>query len=270
MTTQTNPTSTRRPSVSQAPTSVQSAGDSLAQIAAAFETLRERLAAETSSRGALNGLVEVALRAVPGAEAASVTMYQRGNYSTPASTHDWAHDADHIQYDVDEGPCVEALEQETAFRTGNIGLDERWPVFGPRAAAEQDVGSMLAFRLVLAFEDCEAALNLYSRRLSAFDDAASGVGMLVATHGATAVNGVIDKEKARGLTRALETNRDVGTAMGILMSRHLVTRQQAFDLLAVASQRTNTKLHRIALQVIDAGDLDMNLPHAAVAAALER
>jgi AmiR/NasT family two-component response regulator len=44
-------------------------------------------------------------------------------------------------------------------------------------------------------------------------------------------------------------------AMGVLMHRHRVTREQAFDLLRLASQESGTPLSDVATAVADAGDL---------------
>ena len=46
-------------------------------------------------------------------------------------------------------------------------------------------------------------------------------------------------------------------AIGVLMSVHKVTRQQAFDLLRIASQQTHRKLVDIATEVGDTGSLSL-------------
>ena len=56
-------------------------------------------------------------------------------------------------------------------------------------------------------------------------------------------------DTANHLTRALETNREIGVAMGILMANGKLTSQQAFDQLRTASQNLNRKLHDIAADV---------------------
>jgi hypothetical protein len=58
-------------------------------------------------------------------------------------------------------------------------------------------------------------------------------------------------EKAANLQIALASNREIGQAMGILMSSYKLTSQQAFDVLKRHSQDTNRKLHDIAR--VDAG-----------------
>ncbi|HSO70562.1 MAG TPA: response regulator [Arachnia sp.] len=55
------------------------------------------------------------------------------------------------------------------------------------------------------------------------------------------------------LQRALEGHRVVGQAIGILVERHRISANQAFDLLRAASQRRNVKLREIALRVLETG-----------------
>ena len=52
------------------------------------------------------------------------------------------------------------------------------------------------------------------------------------------------------LTRALQTRTEIATAMGLLMARQNITSDDAFAILRRASQRTNRKLHDIALDVL--------------------
>jgi ANTAR domain len=62
--------------------------------------------------------------------------------------------------------------------------------------------------------------------------------------------------KAENLDVALQSSRNIGAAIGILMSLHKISQTQAFDLLCVASQRSNRKLRDLALEVVDTGWLD--------------
>jgi hypothetical protein len=54
---------------------------------------------------------------------------------------------------------------------------------------------------------------------------------------------------------ALGSNRDIGTAIGILMNSQLVTQDEAFTLLRLASQHSHRKLREIANDVIFTGAL---------------
>lgn len=63
--------------------------------------------------------------------------------------------------------------------------------------------------------------------------------------------------KIANLQCALGSNRDIGAAMGILMARHRLTTDQAFDLLRRTSQHCHRRIVSIAAEVIETGALDL-------------
>lgn len=62
-------------------------------------------------------------------------------------------------------------------------------------------------------------------------------------------------QQIRHLERALETNRDIGAAVGIVMSTCKLTKDEAFDALRRVSQQHNRKLSLVAEQVLLTGVL---------------
>ena len=207
----------------------------------------------------LDGLVRAAADRVPGATEASVTMLRHGRLSTVASTGDAATRADALQHEG-VGPCAGAVLDETVHR----GADGRcvgrrsW-VWGGRAHEEEGVRSALSYRLaVLDHSETTAALNIYSEQPDAFDETSVNTGLVLATHASLLITAMLARDRADHLARALKSNREIGVAMGILMQRHRLTREQAFDILCVASQDANRKLADIATEVADTGILTIH------------
>jgi len=67
---------------------------------------------------------------------------------------------------------------------------------------------------------------------------------------------VAERENAaENLRRALDTNRAIGAAIGVLMATHGLTHEQAHQLLATASQRTNRKMAALADDVLYTGEV---------------
>jgi hypothetical protein len=64
-----------------------------------------------------------------------------------------------------------------------------------------------------------------------------------------------ERQRADNLEVALESNREIGQALGILMYTHKLTSQQAFNLLRRASQDTNRKVRDIAAEICATGML---------------
>lgn len=225
-------------------------------LAASFADLARELAGHASEDDTWTAIVNAALRSIPGAEHAGITILRGGRFSTVAPSSELPRRVDAIQYELASGPCVDAILQQCVFRTGDLSQDPRWPDFGARAAREQGVFSMLGFRLYLENDDSIGGLNLYSTQREAFDSSAELTGEIIATHAAIAMTGVRHRDQAEHLRLALESNRQIGVAMGVLMSRQQVTKQQAFDLLRIASQHTHRKLADIAIDVSETGILE--------------
>jgi AmiR/NasT family two-component response regulator len=127
-------------------------------------------------------------------------------------------------------------------------------------AAELGLHSMLSYRMNLESSGVIAGLNIYADKVGAFDEHDLAEGLLLTTHAAQAVSAAHLLDQTSNLQRALVSNRDIATAVGVLMGQHKLTREQAFDLLRIASQNANRKLHEVALDVIDTGAVDVS-PH---------
>lgn len=225
-----------------------------------YSVLGRDVAFQSDTTGALAAITNVTTQAMPGAHLASITRQSGGSYVTVAPTDPAALLADALQYKLGSGPCVDAIDKDTLIVSGDLANDPRWPQYGTEAVAIAGVNSVLAVRLVLDEEQMVAALNVYSRDLNGFSSDALTVAMLLATHGALAVSHVIAREKAANLAKAVNTNREIGMAMGVLMAVYKVTREDAFDLLRIASQNSHRKLHDVAAQVTETGILE--LPNA--------
>jgi len=68
--------------------------------------------------------------------------------------------------------------------------------------------------------------------------------------------GVVQREKIKGLEIALVSARRIGAAVGILMALHKISADAAFEVLKTASQTTNRKLRDIADVVLATGATD--------------
>jgi ANTAR domain/GAF domain len=220
-----------------------------------FAELERELTALTHADDVLRLLTARAVELVPGAEQAGITRGRNGRFETVAATDELVHRVDQVQYDLTSGPCVDAVLAAEVYNAPDLRADHRWPEFGAKAA-DLGVLSMLSFRLYIENNpDLIAGLNLYATKPAAFNEESEAVGVLFATHGALAVAGAAAQEKAENLLIALQNSREIGVAMGVLMAQHRITRDEAFNLLRIASQRLHRKLAEIAAEVADTGAL---------------
>ena len=224
-------------------------------LAGVFADIARQLEAETSPERTQNRVTQAAVATVSGCDHAAISIVRRrGGVETVAPTDDVPTVVDAIQYETGEGPCLTAIYEHATHLIDDLADDPRWPAFGRRAVEETGVRCMLSFRLFLR-GDTIGALNLYSRRPAAFDEHGSAVGTVLAAHAAVAMSAAREHERAEQLEAALRSSREIGMAMGVLMSRGRMTQDEAFDLLRRASQHLHRKLRDIAADVIDTGEL---------------
>jgi len=231
--------------------------ETLKHLAEAFASLEPHVVESAPAEDVLESITSNAVRVVRGAEHSAITRGRPGNFKTVAHTSDVPLVVDSIQYELGYGPCVDAIVDNTTYVCPDLAEEQRWPTFGQRAVEEAGIRSMLSYRMFLEDDDLIAGLNLYSSTTDAFDENAVTTGLLLATHGALALSALRRGDTASHLARALESNREIGVAMGVLMSQHKITREQAFGLLRITSQHTHRKLSDIAGDVADTGTLEL-------------
>jgi transcriptional regulator with GAF, ATPase, and Fis domain len=231
---------------------VTAAESSAGELAEVFAQVARSLLAEPSLEGVLGRICSVAVEVVPGCEHAATSIVRGRKIETLASTGHVPEQVDAIQYQTDEGPCLDAIREHEVFETGDLLLEDRWPRFAERAAAETGIHSMLSLRLY-AEQDTYGALNLYSGELDAFTDDSHAIASVLAAHGAVAFAGAKEHEKTEHLERAVESRDVIGQAKGILMHKRGITADQAFDMLRTASQHLNRRLHDVAAEVAETG-----------------
>jgi GAF domain-containing protein len=221
-----------------------------------FADLGRELLSEHGLEGTLGLITGRSVQLVSGAQHAAVSRGRRGEFETVAPTSDLPPKVDQIQYELHSGPCVDAAVQQEIYCTGDLVAEQRWPQFGRRAAAEHGIHSMLSVRLFLEDDDLVAALNLYSTATDAFDESDRTVAMMLATHASSAMASARLHQHVQHLERAVQSNRGIGVAIGILVNQYKITQAQAFDLLRMASQHTHRKLRELAAEVGEIGMLD--------------
>jgi hypothetical protein len=229
----------------------------LRRLSEEFNNIGRQLSDSPTVETALPVLTQTSLRLIPHAECGAISRVRKGQFETVAESAELPLRVDAIQYELQSGPCVDAVLEQTIFRTGDLRNDPRWPEFGKRAADETGVNSMLSFRLFLDEADMLIGLNLYSKQFEAFDERDEVTGSLLATHGAQTVGRAKERERADNLRIAVESNRTIGMAIGIVMSRFVMNQDEAFGLLRIASQRSHRRIAEIAVDVIETGTLEI-------------
>lgn len=205
------------------------------------EAVREA-ASRRSPAEALAAVIGMAVTSGPG-EAASITLRTGQDLESVAYSNDLILRADQLQYELGEGPCLDAVWTDGIFVVPDIVADGRWPRWAP-AAAELGVGSTLAVHL---FTDAAlGALNLYSLHPRDYSPSEVEAAKVIAAH-ASVILAFTRNEL--NLWQALDSRNVIGQAQGILMMRYGLTAERAFEVLRRYSQQHNLKLAAVAEHV---------------------
>lgn len=218
------------------------ASDLSSRLASAARSLQR----ETGSQHTLDRVVSLALDLVDGCQHAGISLNTAGRIDSPATSSDVVLRVDTLQYEFNQGPCLDAIRHQEIVYSGDLAHDARWPQWGPRTAQETGIRSMMCFRL-FTDRDLVGALNLYSDQPQAFLDEDREIGTALAAHSAMAV---VASQKIENLQVALDSRTEIGHAVGIIMERFNLGSDQAFSVLSRLSQDLNRKLRAVAHEVV--------------------
>lgn len=193
----------------------------------------------------LGNATSLAAAAVPGCDAASISLMKGGPTTTPVCSAEIARDVDQAQYDTGGGPCLAAMLVEEVVRVDSCADDDRWPEMSAQAVSKGVASSL--------------SLPLYTGRqvvgaLNNFDGTEEQAAMFAAQASVTVSNAQAlerAQELAGHLAVALENRDVIGQATGIIMAAEGASSDEAFAVLRQASQRENRKLHDIAREIVD-------------------
>lgn len=195
----------------------------------------------------LNLITRCAADTVPGVCEASISITARdGRIETLAPTDPLVSRADHLQYELQQGPCLHAALEEPVVVVESLADDPRWPDFGPKAAA-LGFGSQVAFQF-RAEPNIRGALNLYGVERHAIDEDSIQLGGMFAGQIALAMGWA---RQDTTLNEALTTRNTIGQAVGIVMERYQLDSDRAFRFLVRLSQNSNEKLRLVAGRIVD-------------------
>jgi GAF domain-containing protein len=208
-----------------------------------------------SSQESLQLVIALAVDTAP-CDQASITMLGPGQImQTVASSDDRITKADLLQYQLDEGPCLDAAQSDEIIVVDDMAAERRWPRWAPLAAG-LGIGGLAA--LLLRTDTALGTLNLYSEQPRDYDDLDLEAARVVAAHASVVV---AHTRTTQYLRRGMENRSLVGQAQGMLMARYRLTPEQAFAVLRRYSQHANTKITVLAEELTRTGRLPQLEPH---------
>ena len=225
-------------------------GGDKADPATVFAALAEIIYQGSDAKEMYAAICVAATLAVRGCDHASLLVRENDRYVTMGASDRLAQHVDDLERRAGDGPCIDAIEEETPQIDTNLTTPSHWPKLASVLVAETPVRGAMGFRL-LVDKHKGAALNLFSDTPNLFDAESAGRAAVLASFASVAINAIAKGEDAASLRRGLLSNREIGKAVGMLMLLHEMSENEAFDLLRRHSQALNIKLAEVARAVIE-------------------
>lgn len=197
----------------------------------------------------LNAIAVSAVERIAGCDYVGINLLVRGSFEPQVVLGEPAHELDALQKQTGRGPCIEASRDQAVVVVDDLATDHRWPEF---AALAQRLGVRSMLCLPLWIDRIRlGSLSLYS----AHGPLGTEERLLAQLFSAYAAVALADAQRLSNLRRAAHNRDLIGQAKGILIERHKLTPDQAFQVLSTASQRTNQTLLVTAVALIETGEL---------------
>lgn len=212
-----------------------------------------RLAATRSLEDAGEEVVRAATSAVPGfGSAALVVSDGDGSHAVVAASDEAARALATFQLHLEQGPLALALERALTVQTADTRHDTRWPRLARALVvrATAPVAAQLCTPLVAG-----------GRVIGALDLSARSAGMpaepwvRAAELHATQAAMVLERLQVEAqLASAVDSRTVIGQAVGLLMERLQVGRDEAVELLKQHSSISNTRVRALADELVAEAD----------------
>lgn len=223
------------------------------EITGALQDLSDVLDEYEDLATVLEHVVEGAVRIVPGADMAGVTLVSDESAKTVAATHPRVREVDQVQYANDGGPCLTASWDGRSVVVDVDQVRSRWPAL-EASAADLGIKSFIALPLMLS-DRIHGSFNLYSSDPRGFQSLDESLLELFTTAAVTALQQAERHRRAlasiRNLQTALTSRAEIDQAIGVVMALHGLSAAEAFERLVSTSQDTNVKVRTVARQLLD-------------------
>jgi GAF domain-containing protein len=228
--------------------------DELADLAARMSPM---LLSVDSVLATVEVLTSLARETIAAATGAGISLIDDdGLRTSKGATSRVVLEADDLQYQLDEGPCLTSWAERRPVIVQNIATDPHWPRWSA-AAAPLHLMSSLSVPLV-AGERSLGAVKVYSELPAAFDARASQILQGFAGTAALLLGSAASRDNARQLSEdlrsALRARDRVQLAKGVVMHRDGLSEDSAFQVLVGQARVANRELRDVAEQVLETAD----------------
>ncbi len=221
------------------------------ELVASFRSLAEIVYSGESYESVYLAVCQSAVSLVDGCDHASLMLRRSGRVHTVAASDETADRIDELEKALGEGPCLDAIDEDEKDQhiCSDLTDGSKWPVLAKRIMDETSVRGMAGFRLRQDGKRV-GALNVFSDTPGALTDHSLEQAIMLTAFASVTLAALDRGEEAATLRRGLESNREIGKAVGLLMAMHSIDDDRAFEMLAKVSQEMNVKVAEVAAQVV--------------------
>jgi GAF domain-containing protein len=222
------------------------------ELLTTFSALAEVVYSGESYETVYDALCQSTVEFVDGCDHASLMLRRRGRVETVGASDDLARQIDQLERALGQGPCLDAIDESEPDQhlCPDLTSGSNWPELASLVLEKTPVKGMAGFRIRQDGQKV-GALNVFSDTAGALTQHSLDQAIMLTAFASVTLAALERGEEATTLRRGLESNREIGKAIGLLMAMHDIDDDQAFQMLSTVSQEMNIKLAQVASQVID-------------------
>ena len=223
------------------------------ELLTTFRALAEVVYSGESYDSVYDRLCQSTVEFVDGCDHASLMLRRNGRVQTVGASDDLAREIVELERALGQGPCLDAIDESEPDQHICPDLtsgSSRWPELAATVLERTSVRGMAGFRIRQDGQKV-GALNVFSDTAGALTQASLDQAIMLTAFASVTLAALDRGEEAITLRRGLESNREIGKAIGLLMAMHDIDDDQAFQMLSKVSQEMNIKLAQVASQVLD-------------------
>lgn len=233
----------------------------LDELSGAIGRILGLLLTEEKVDQAVQSLSQAIKESVPGTLGAGVSILDsQARRTSTGFTDSIVEQADFLQYELGQGPCLTAWASEEPVLIEDLSTDPRWPEWRT-AVSSLPIKSAVSAPLI-ANGHSIGAIKVYAPEPSVFDAGTVTLMELFASPAATLLSHIQSTETPKRISEGLQSalySRDlVNRACGILMERHKITHERALQQLIGNARDQSITLQEVSAELVAGIPADHN------------
>ncbi|MGO4588158.1 GAF domain-containing protein [Paenarthrobacter sp. 2TAF44] len=233
----------------------------LDELSGAIGRILGLLLTEEKVDQAVQSLSQAIKESVPGTLGAGVSILDsQARRTSTGFTDSIVEQADFLQYELGQGPCLTAWASEELVLIEDLSTDPRWPEW--RTAVDSLPIKSVVSAPLIANGHSIGAMKVYASQPFVYDGGTTTLMELFASPAATLLSHIQSTETPKriseGLQAALHSRDLVNRACGILMERHKITHARALQQLIGDARDKSRTLQEVSAELVAGIPADHN------------